>query len=139
MIPELRQFVEDAGQDEVMRSVVYEGLVGMSLLHPELQEQVKLIGRELAMRCLLKRELLPPLIGTDLVEYQDPSDLALLEELRDNGLWQERACRWDEVLEAFREGRSQHDAEHLTRDPMGYFAAEEQARLAEVWEEWRGK
>lgn len=34
-IPELREFVGDSSQGPVMRSVVYTGLVAMSLLHPE--------------------------------------------------------------------------------------------------------
>lgn len=120
---ELREFVEDSSQDSVMRSVVYTGLVGMSLLHPELAEQVKLIGRDVATRCLLKGEPIPAVLGIDLAEYQDPADRKILEKLHERGLWEERAFPWQEALDAFREGRPEDQVEHASLDPMSWFGS----------------
>jgi hypothetical protein len=107
------------------------------LLHPGLREQVQLIGRELVSRCLSTGEFLPPLIAERLAEFQDPADLALLEHIREAGLWCEEDIPWREILEAFREGLNDWEKGQVTRDPMDYFAPAEQARLAKVWEEWR--
>jgi hypothetical protein len=120
-MPKLREFVEDSSQDSVMRSVAYTGLVGMSVLHPELTEQVKLIGRDVATRCLLKGEPIPAVLGIDLAEFQDPADGKILEKLHERGLWEERAFPWQEVLDAFREGRPDDQIEHATLDPMNWF------------------
>ena len=124
-IPKLREFVEDSLQDSVMRSVAYTGLVGMSEVHPELAEQVKQIGRDVATRCLLKGEPIPAVLGIDLAEYQDPADRKILEKLRTRGLWEEGAIPWQEVLDAFREGRPDDQVEHATADPMNWFGSGE--------------
>jgi hypothetical protein len=122
-IPKLREFVEDRAQDPVMRSVVYTGLVGMAELHPELAEQVKQIGRDVATRCLLKGEPIAAVLGVDLAEYQDPADRKILEKLHERGLWEEGAIPWQEVLDAFREGRPEDQLEHATLDPMSWFGS----------------
>jgi len=137
-IPLLRRFVDDPDQDTVMRSVVYSGLVGMAILRPELEVQVKTIGRQLAIRCLMQGEFFPSLIGLDLAEYQDRADLELLEKVYLSGLWDDPGgCPWEDVLDSFEEGRGDVGSEIATRDPMEYFAPAEQARLQEVWNEWR--
>ena len=120
-IPELQAFVEDLSQDSTMRSVVYTGLVGMTVLHPEVTDQVKSIGRNVANRCLLEGEPIPAVLGIGLAEFQDPHDLKLLEKLNQRGLWEEWAFPWSEVLDAFREGRPEAEVEHATLDPMRYF------------------
>ena len=122
-VPELSEFVEDPSQDSTMRSVVYTGLVGMSVLHPELTEQVKQIGRDVATRCLLKGEPIPSVLAVDLAEYQDPDDRRILEKLHERGLWEEWAIPWREVLDAFREGRPGSQVEHATLDPMAWFGS----------------
>jgi len=124
-IPELREFVEDRSQDSVMRAVAYTGLVGMAELRPALAEQVKQIGRDVATRCLLKGEQIPAVLGIDLAEYQDPADRKILEKLRARGLWEEGAIPWQEVLDAFREGRPDDQIEHATADPMSWFGSGE--------------
>jgi uncharacterized protein YbaR (Trm112 family) len=137
-IPLLREFVHDPEQDLLMRCVAYSGLVGMALLHPDLEVQVKTIGRQLAIRCLLQGELFPSLIGADLAEYQDPADLLLLEKVYQSGLWDDPGgWPWEDVLASFAEGRVEPQTEIVIRDPMAYFAPEEQARLRQVWDERR--
>jgi len=120
-IPELQAFVEDLSQDATMRSVVYTGLVGMTVLHPEVTDQVKSIGRNVATRCALEGEPIPAVLGIALAEFQDPQDLKLLEKLNERGLWEEWAFPWSELLDAFREGRPEGEVEHATLDPMRYF------------------
>lgn len=137
-IPALRDFVHNSTQDSILRAVVYSGLVGMAILRPELEVQVRMIGRQLAIRCVIQEEPFPAPVALDLAEYQDPRDLELLEHLYRSDLWDDDGILpWHEVLEAFEEGRLETEAEVATRDPMDYFAPEEQARLAELWHEWR--
>jgi len=123
-IPLLRSFVEDGSQDMIMRSVVYTGLVGMAVLHPEIRDQVHDIGAQLARRCLQQKEPFPAPIGVDLAEFQDPADVQLLDQLYRSKLWDSpRICKWEDVLAATEEGLNQSNAEHATRDPMQYFSS----------------
>ena len=61
--------------------------------------------------------------GIDLAEYQDPADRKILEKLHERGLWEERAFPWQEVLDAFREGRTEDRFEHASLDPMSWFGS----------------
>jgi hypothetical protein len=133
-LPALRAFVEDPDQDSIMRSVVYEGLEGMAILHPELSNEVKDIARQLARRCLANAEPFPAGVGASLAAYQDAADLALLKPLYDRGLWDQTwMCDWDDILEESKQGRTGYQVEYVTRDPMDYFAPQEQERLRRLW------
>lgn len=133
----LRRFVDDPDQDTILRSVVYTGLVGMAILQPELRDQVKAIGRELALSCLKERNLFPAGIGLSLAGYRDSTDVELLHQLYHNQLWDDRYfCNWRDIEKTSSRGLTDHDVEHATRDPMLYFAPAEQARLGELWREY---
>lgn len=86
---------------------------------------MKLIGRDVATRCLLKGEPIPAVLGIDLAEFQDMADRKILEKLRGRGLWEERVFPWQEVLDAFREGRPEDQIEHATLDPRSWFGSSE--------------
>jgi len=133
-LPALRAFVEDPEQDSIMRSVVYDGLEGMAILYPQVLDEVKDIARQLARRCLANREPFPAGIGGSLAAQQDPADLELLKELCNSDLWDDDwMSDWDDILEAFKEGRTENDVRCATRDPMEYFASAEQERLHRLW------
>jgi len=133
-LPALCDFVDDDFQDPIMRSVVYDGLVGMAALGPELTEQVKGVAQELALRCLAKGELFPAAIGLSLAGFRDPIDRDILERVWRGGLWDdEDFCDWDDVMEVFEKGPYEAHSEYCIRDPMAYFAPDEQARLRQLW------
>lgn len=134
-IPALRGFVQDTSQDPILRSTVYQGLIGMGFLRPELAGQAKAIGRQVVIRSLVENEPFPHFLGLDLATYQDPSDLQLLQSAWRAKLWDDLGdlIAWADVEDAFAEGFPEYRVEHVTRDPMAYFAPEEQLRLHKMW------
>ncbi len=137
-IPTLRRFVQNPRQDSILRTVVFDGLVGMAMLHPELTGRVQAIGRQLAIRCLIERQRFPASLGYALAKYGDPGDLSLLKDLCHSRLWDDHlAARWENVLQASRAQHTEADREYLTRDPMAYFAPDRQKLLHKQSQELR--
>jgi len=133
-IPALRDFVQDDAQDAVMRSVAYDGLVGMAVLHPELQDDVRRIGREVALHCLAEQALMPAVMALSLAGYRDPADREILQRVFQTDLVDDDDfCGWDELEEVFAKGPYAPQLAYCTRDPMAYFAPETQAELRQMW------
>ncbi len=136
-LPVVRAFIDDPDQDIIYRSVAYTGLVGLALLRPELQPQVKLIGRQVALRSMATGKPFPAGLALNLISFQDPEDLRILDLVYHGDLWDDRLfANWSDVLDTYMKGLADYEVEHATRDPMDYFAPEEQARLKRVWAEW---